>query len=185
MKVVETKLPGVIIFEPDVYADARGYFQEIFQKERYQAHGIDLTFVQDNISRSKQHVLRGLHFQVEQPQGKLVFVSRGRVFDVAVDVRYGSPTFGEFIAVILDDENHRQVYIPPGFAHGFCVLSDEADFIYKCTDYYHHSSERGILWNDADIAIPWPVTNPILSTKDSQNALLKDISPDFIPRYGS
>ncbi|MDQ7010479.1 MAG: dTDP-4-dehydrorhamnose 3,5-epimerase, partial [Mariprofundaceae bacterium] len=153
MKVVETALPGVLVVEPDVHGDARGFFLETFHEARYAQHGIpgnDLHFVQDNHSRSRRGVLRGLHFQTKHPQGKLVSVAAGTVFDVTVDVRTGSPTFGRWMGVELSDENHRQLWIPPGFAHGFCVLSETADFQYKCTDFYDPKDEAGIVWNDPD-----------------------------------
>lgn len=175
MKITTTKLAGVLIIEPRIFPDSRGYFFESFQAERYQEQGIP-AFVQDNFSRSNQNVMRGLHYQLEHPQGKLIFVARGKVLDVIVDIRKNSPTFGQFIAIELDDQMHRQVYIPPGFAHGFCVISQEAECIYKCTDYYHPPSERGILWNDPDLQIPWPVKNPIVATKDETLPQLKNIS---------
>lgn len=156
MKIIETALPGVLIFEPKVFGDARGFFVETFREEWLQQAGIPLKFVQDNHSRSPKGVLRGLHYQLEHTQGKLVRASRGTVFDVAVDVRKGSPHFGQWTGVTLDDVSHRQFYVPPGFAHGFCVLSEEADFNYKCTDYYHPQSEAGILWNDPAVGIQWP-----------------------------
>ncbi len=184
MRVVSTELPGVLIIELHAFHDPRGYFFEIFQEERYQQHGIPERFVQDNFSSSSQHVLRGLHYQVEHPQGKLVFVMRGHVLDVIVDVRLGSPTFGKAITIELSDQNLRQVYIPPGFAHGFCVLSEWADFVYKCTDYYHPAGERGIRWNDPDLHIPWPVQDPILSAKDAVLPRLRDIGEDQLPRLG-
>lgn len=182
MKLYETSLPGVIIIEPKVYGDTRGFFFETFQYEKYKQHGITKPFVQDNISRSVKGVLRGLHYQMEQPQGKLVSVFRGAVFDVAVDIRLGSPTFGHWVGVELNDENHRQLYIPEGFAHGFAVLSDEVDFFYKCTDYYQPASERGVRWNDPNIGIQWPVKDPILSDKDSHYPCLNQVLPDQLPQ---
>ena len=176
MKVSHTKLKGCVIIEPRVFGDDRGFFLETFQAVRYeQEAGIDLPFVQDNHSRSPRGVLRGLHFQKTKPQGKLVRVVRGEVYDVAVDIRKGSATFGEWEGVILSEENKKQFWVPPGFAHGFVVLSDTADFEYKCTDYYDPSDEMGILWNDADLNIPWPVENPILSASDSGALRLADI----------
>ncbi len=174
MKIIKTKLPGVLIIEPQVFGDHRGFFLETYQQKSFIEAGIKESFVQDNHSRSKKGVLRGLHYQLTQSQGKLVRVSRGRVFDVAVDVRQGSPTFGQWEGVILDDETHRMFYVPPGFAHGFCVLSDEADFIYKCTDYYHPQSEQGIAWNDPEIAIEWPDMDYTLSEKDQNNPKLSE-----------
>ncbi|HZW70844.1 MAG TPA: dTDP-4-dehydrorhamnose 3,5-epimerase, partial [Hanamia sp.] len=155
--------------------DQRGLFLEVFHIERYHHYRIPAQFVQDNISRSQQGVLRGLHYQIERPQGKLIYVTHGSVFDVVVDVRQNSPTFGRAIWIELNDVNHRQLYIPPGFAHGFCALSETVDFTYKCTDYFHPSSEGGILWNDPDLNIPWPLQNPILSAKDAAFPRLKDI----------
>lgn len=165
MKVTETVLPGVLIIEPKVFGDSRGFFQETFRADAYRNLGIP-DFVQDNHSRSVKGVLRGLHSQRLRPQGKLVRVSRGAVVDVAVDINPASPTFGRHVAVELNDENHRQFYIPPGYAHGFCVLSDTADFLYKCTEYYQPGDEIGVLWNDPDIAINWPIAQPQLSDKD-------------------
>ncbi|MDC0174112.1 dTDP-4-dehydrorhamnose 3,5-epimerase [Gammaproteobacteria bacterium] len=176
MKVVKTKLNDCIIIEPKVFGDERGFFLETFQAERYAAQGgITLPFVQDNHSRSCKDVLRGLHFQKTKPQGKLVRVVRGEVYDVAVDIRMGSSTYGQWEAVILSEENKTQFWIPPGFAHGFVVLSDSADFEYKCTDYYDPSDEGSILWNDPDLDIPWPVDNPILSNKDATAVRMIDL----------
>lgn len=172
MNVIETRLPGVLILEPQVFGDQRGFFVESFQKERYKDAGITLDFVQDNQSRSTKGVLRGLHFQITRPQGKLVRVSRGAVYDVAVDIDPNSKTCGQFVGVELNEENQKQLWVPPGYAHGFCVMSDVADFQYKCTDYYFPGDEGGILWNDPDIGIPWPVKTPILSEKDSQHPAL-------------
>ncbi len=176
MNISHSKLKGCVIIEPRVFGDDRGFFLETFQADRYkQEAGIDMPFVQDNHSRSARGVLRGLHFQKTKPQGKLVRVVRGEVYDVAVDIRKGSATFGEWEGVILSEENKRQFWVPPGFAHGFVVLSDTADFEYKCTDYYDPSDEGGILWSDPDLNIPWPVTNPVLSTKDETAKRLADL----------
>ena len=176
MKVINTKLKDCVIIEPKVFGDDRGFFLEIFQAERYSLlAGINLPFVQDNHSRSSRGVLRGLHFQKTKPQGKLVRVVRGEVYDVALDVRKGSPTFGQWEGVILSEENKRQFWLPPGFAHGFLVLSDTADFEYKCTDYYDPSDEGCVLWNDPDLDIPWPVADPILSNKDASADRLIDL----------
>ncbi|HFG1878525.1 TPA: dTDP-4-dehydrorhamnose 3,5-epimerase [Vibrio cholerae] len=168
MNVIQTTIDGVVIIEPNVFGDERGFFLETFQAERYQAlAGIDLPFVQDNHSRSGKNVLRGLHFQKTKPQGKLVRVVRGEVFDVAVDIRKGSPTYGQWAGVILSEENKRQFWIPPGLAHGFVVLSEVADFEYKCTDYYDPTDEGCLIWNDPTVGIEWPQgIEPILSTKD-------------------
>ena len=176
MKVSHSKLKGCVIIEPRVFGDERGFFLETFQTVRYQQEaGIDLAFVQDNHSRSARGVLRGLHFQKTKPQGKLVRVVRGEVYDVAVDIRKGSATFGEWEGVILSEDNKKQFWVPPGFAHGFVVLSDTADFEYKCTDYYDPSDEGSILWNDPDLDIPWPIANPVLSTKDQSAKRLVDL----------
>ena len=173
MRVIDTKLAGVKIIEPRVFGDARGFFLETFQADRYAEHGMTLPFVQDNHSRSGKGVLRGLHFQKTKPQGKLVRVVRGEVFDVAVDVRPGSPTFGQWEGVVLSDDNKRQYWIPPGLAHGFVVLSESADFEYKCTDYYDPSDEGCLLWNDPAVGIEWPVSAPLLSAKDQQGLSLQ------------
>ena len=177
MNVIETALPGVLIIEPKAFGDHRGFFLETFQVERYREAGITLPFVQDNHSRSQRGVLRGLHFQKTRPQGKLVSVSRGAVYDVAVDIDPASATYGQFVGVELNDDNHRQMWIPPGYAHGFCVLSEVADFQYKCTDFYFPADESGLLWNDPDVGIPWPITEPQLSAKDANNPRLRDLKP--------
>lgn len=167
MNVIKTALQGVLIIEPRVFGDERGFFKETFSTERYREQaGITLTFVQDNHSRSQRGVLRGMHFQKNRPQGKLVGVSRGSVYDVAVDVNSASPTFGTYVAVELNDSNHRQLWIPPGYAHGFCVLTDIADFTYKCTDYYFPQDESGLAWDCPEVAISWPIKEPKLSEKD-------------------
>ena len=183
MNIVETSLPGVLILEPRVFGDHRGFFLETYSEQRYREAGLSERFVQDNHSRSRKGVLRGLHYQLQRAQGKLVGVTRGAVFDVAVDIRRGSPTFGCWAGVVLDDSNHRQFYLPPGFAHGFCVLSDEADFVYKCTDYYHPQSEQGIFWNDPDIGIDWPDQDVFLSEKDLGNPRLAEQPADKLPLY--
>ena len=183
MKVIATELPGALLLEPKVFGDARGFFLETWQAARYREAGLPERFVQDNHSRSRCGVLRGLHYQLTQPQGKLVWVTRGAVFDVAVDIRRGSPTFGRWYGCVLDDVDHRQLYIPPGFAHGFCVLSEEADFFYKCTDYYHPPSERGIAWDDPDIGIEWPLREMSLSDKDQDNRRLAAQIPENLPVY--
>jgi dTDP-4-dehydrorhamnose 3,5-epimerase len=176
VKVIETKLKDCVIIEPKVFGDERGFFLETFQAQRYAAEaGITLPFVQDNHSCSSRGVLRGLHFQINKPQGKLVRVVKGKVYDVAVDIREGSTTFGQWEAVILSEENKIQFWVPPGFAHGFVVLSETADFEYKCTDYYDTSDEGSILWNDPDLNIPWPVDDPSLSDKDVNAEKLVDL----------
>ena len=174
MKVVKTAIPEVLILEPKVFGDERGFFMESFNARSFhELTGIDLKFVQDNHSRSVKNVLRGLHYQIQQPQGKLVRVVRGSVFDVAVDIRKSSGTFDKWVGVELTEENHRQFWMPPGFAHGFVVLSDSADFLYKTTDYYAPEHERCILWNDPTIGIEWPVQGePQLSDKDKEGCLL-------------
>ena len=166
MKVETTNLPGVLIIEPTVFGDDRGFFFEGYQQARYEEAGITGPFVQDNFSRSRRGVLRGLHFQKTRPQGKLVQVLSGEVFDVAVDIDPASPTFQAWVGVNLSEANHRQLYVPPGYAHGFVVLSEVADFNYKCTDYYAPEDEGGIIWNDPDLAIDWPITDVQLSEKD-------------------
>ncbi|ENJ6565087.1 TPA: dTDP-4-dehydrorhamnose 3,5-epimerase [Proteus mirabilis] len=167
MKVIQTNIEDCFIIEPKVFGDERGFFLEVFHEEQYSSLlGINEKFVQDNRSRSIKNVLRGLHFQKTKPQGKLVSVTRGTVFDVAVDLRVNSHTFGQYASVVLSEENKKLFYIPPGFAHGFAVLSDIVDFQYKCTDYYDPNDEAGIIWNDKDINIDWPIKDPILSKKD-------------------
>ena len=166
MNVTETILKGVLIIEPQVFGDERGFFKETFQTERYREIGIELPFVQDNFSRSQRGVLRGLHFQKTRPQGKLVSCSRGAVWDVAVDIDPRSPTCGTHVGVELSDVNHLQLWVPPGYAHGFCVLSESADFQYKCTNYYDPADEGGIVWDDPDLDIEWPTDDPIVSGKD-------------------
>ncbi|MBC8421576.1 dTDP-4-dehydrorhamnose 3,5-epimerase [bacterium] len=183
MKIVETPLPGVMVFEPNRFGDNRGFFLETYREDVFKQAGITARFVQDNHSRSTKGVLRGLHYQLMQPQGKLVRVATGSVFDVAVDVRSGSPTFGNWFGTTLDDENTRMMYVPPGFAHGFVVLSETADFIYKCTDYYHPESEQGILWNDSNIGIEWPIADVQLSDKDKRNVVLEKQPENLLPKF--
>jgi len=183
MKVIETRLPGVLIIEPRIFGDARGFFLETWNCDRYRAASFpDVVFVQDNHSRSQKGVLRGLHFQLNHPQGKLVQVATGIVFDVAVDVSSESPTYCQWVGTELSEENHRQLWIPPGYAHGFCVLSDVADFQYKCTAFYHPEDESDVLWNDPDIGIAWPVLEPLLSQKDAALPGLSDISREQLPK---
>tara|TARA_B100001939_G_scaffold307633_1_gene287800 strand:- start:575 stop:1114 length:540 start_codon:yes stop_codon:yes gene_type:complete len=176
MKVIKTELKDCVIIEPKVFGDDRGFFLESFQEKRYsELAGIKLPFVQDNHSRSTKNVLRGLHFQINKPQGKLVRVVRGEVFDVAVDVRKNSKSFGKYVSVILSSENKKQFWIPPGFAHGFLVLSNSADFEYKVTDYYDPNDEGSIRWDDSDLNIQWPLSEePILSDKDAKAPFLRD-----------
>jgi dTDP-4-dehydrorhamnose 3,5-epimerase len=175
MRVTELSLPGLLHIEPVFFGDSRGYFLQTWQAEKYRAAGLSGSFVQDNLSLSKQGTLRGLHYQKPNTQGKLVFVLKGEVWDVAVDLRLGSPTFGKWEAVTLKGQTHNQLYVPPGLAHGFCVLSEEALFTYKCTDFYAPECEHGIIWNDPDLNIPWPVKNPILSSKDGKYPRFREI----------
>ena len=176
MQIIDTKIADVKIIEPNVYGDDRGFFLETFSEARYRkALGIEMGFVQDNHSRSQQSVLRGLHFQTDNPQGKLVRTVTGEIFDVAVDIRPDSPTFKQWVGVLLSESNKRQLWIPAGLAHGFVVLSKFADFEYKCTDYYDPTSEQCLIWNDPDIDIQWPITHPILSNKDQQGKRLQDL----------
>lgn len=182
MKVTETKLAGVVIVEPDVYGDERGFFLETWSQKRYVEAGLPRTFVQDNMSFSRRGVLRGLHLQHPQGQGKLVHVVSGEVFDVAVDVRVGSPTFGQWDAVLLSADNHKQIYIPPGFAHGFCVISESALFAYKCTELYRREAELGIIYDDPEIGIRWPVDDPQVSAKDAAFPTLAEIARSKLPK---
>jgi len=175
MNITDGPLAGIKIIEPRVFSDNRGYFYESYQDKRYLDAGIP-PLVHDNVSRSQKNCLRGLHYQLPNSQGKLVWVIRGKVWDVMVDIRQSSPTFKKWFAMELSDEKPTQIYIPPGFAHGFCVLSDEADFCYKCTDYYAPHSEHGIIWNDSEIGIEWPVKNPELSDKDREYPTLSEIN---------
>lgn len=174
MNVDTTPIPGLLLITPKVFGDARGFFLETFNAERYAPHGITGPFVQDNWSRSAKNILRGLHLQHPNPQGKLVSVARGAVYDVAVDVRVGSPHFGKWFGVELSEANKQQLWIPPGFAHGFCALTDDTDFIYKCTALYAPADELSVRWNDPAIGIDWPVKEPLLSKKDLDAPLLKD-----------
>jgi dTDP-4-dehydrorhamnose 3,5-epimerase len=168
MKIVETPLDGLLIVEPKIFGDHRGFFAELHHQERYREHGIDRTFVQDNMSMSVKGTLRGLHFQIKKPQAKLIQALAGDIFDVAVDIRPQSATYGQWFGIYLSEENKRQLFIPEGFAHGFCVLSEKALFAYKCSAYYDADDEGGILWSDPTLAIDWPVESPIVSEKDSR-----------------
>ncbi len=183
MKVIASHLSGVKIIEPQVFGDERGYFLESWQQKRYQEIGIDGPFVQSNVSKSNRGVLRGLHFQNPNPQGKLVYVLAGEVYDVAVDIRVGSPTFGQHHGVLLSEKDHRQFYVPEGFAHGFCVLSERAIFGYMCTGYYDQSSEATLLWNDHALDIDWPLKEPQLSAKDRAGVRLKDFDEALLPIF--
>ena len=183
MNAIQTALPGVLILEPRVFRDDRGYFLETWNGARYADLGLPERFVQDNLSSSTRGVLRGLHYQHPNGQGKLVSVARGEVFDVAADIRPGSPSFGEWVGVSLSSENHRSLYIPPGFAHGFVVLSDDALFSYKCTEYYAPNCEASLIWNDPDLAIKWPEADPRLSPKDLAAPRLRDVPRDRLPTF--
>lgn len=182
MNIIETDLPGVMIFEPKVLSDGRGCFIETWSKQRYEDAGVNAAFVQDNVSYSSKGVLRGLHYQHPHQQGKLIQVLKGEVFDVAVDIRLDSATFGKWTSAMISEDNHRQIYIPPGFAHGFCVLSDDAIFSYKCSDYYNGPCEGGICWDDPDIGIEWPTPAPSVSPKDAALTKLSEIPEDKLPR---
>ena len=181
MKVIETPLPGCVVIEPRVFGDERGYFFEAWNAERNTGHGLPAAFVQSNVSSSAGGVLRGLHYQWPNPQGKLVSVLAGEVYDVAVDIRRGSPHFGRWTAAILSAENKRQMWVPEGFAHGFAVLSDHAVFNYLCTAVYDHAADAAIRWNDAELAIDWPLGAPLLSDKDAKAPFLADVPPDRLP----
>ena len=183
MNVIPTRLEGVLVLEPTVHRDGRGFFVETYHAERYAASGIDVSFVQDNHSRSTRGTVRGLHAQLRHPQAKLVRVLRGRIFDVAVDIRRGSPTFKQWVSVELSDENFRQIYVPTGFAHGLCVLSDTAEVEYKCSRLYDPGDELRLLWNDPEIGIEWPLESPSLSDKDRNAPPLDAMPEERLPRY--
>ena len=183
MKVTPTSLPDVRIIEPKAFEDRRGFFMETYHQRRYEQSNIDCIFVQDNLSHSVRGILRGLHYQLQYPQAKLVQVIRGAIFDVAVDIRQGSPTFGKWIGAHISDKNRHQIFVPEGFAHGFCVLSETADVLYKCTDFYAPDDEGGILWSDPGIGIDWPINDPLLSDKDSHYPCLKDVALERLPVY--
>jgi dTDP-4-dehydrorhamnose 3,5-epimerase len=177
MQFEPADIPDVVLIRPDVFGDPRGFFLESWEERKFAGAGLDVEFVQDNHSRSARHTLRGLHYQNPQPQGKLVRVVTGRVFDVAVDIRRSSPTFGRWVGVVLSDENHAMLWVPPGFAHGFLVLSESADFLYRCTDFWAPAHEQTILWNDPDLQVAWPLpagAQPQLSTKDARAARFRD-----------
>lgn len=176
MKILETSIPDVLVFEPTVHGDERGYFMETWRESIFREQGIDASFVQDNHSRSVQGTLRGLHYQLQHPQGKLARILSGEVFDVAVDLRRSSPSFGQWIGIVLSAENRKQLWIPPGFAHGFYVLSATAELSYKCTDYYHPEDDHSLLWNDSEVGIQWPLldASPLLSTKDEAGKTLAE-----------
>ena len=183
MEVIETNLPGVLVIEPKVFGDERGFFMETWNEARYKEAGLPHEFVQDNLSFSQHGVLRGLHFQNPNQQGKLVYVLMGEVFDVAVDIRVGSPHFGEWTGTTLSAENKRQLYVPEGFAHGFLVTGDSALFVYKCTDHYNGQAEASVLWNDPDVGIEWPTGQPTLSEKDRIAPPLSEMPEKQLPKY--
>lgn len=183
IKIIEQSLPGVLLIEPRVFEDSRGFFLETFHRRKYADGSMGREFLQDNHSHSRHGVLRGLHYQLRHPQGKLIYVVRGEIFDVAVDIRQGAPTFGQWVGTILSSGNKRQLYVPEGFAHGFCVISETADVIYKCTELYAPEDEYGLLWSDPAVGIQWPLDAPVLSGKDLRNPQLKDIPADFLPTF--
>jgi dTDP-4-dehydrorhamnose 3,5-epimerase len=185
LKIIQTALPGAVIIEPQVFGDARGFFYESYNKAKWQEAGIDAEFIQTNVSRSARGVLRGLHYQWPNPQGKLVSVLEGDVYDVAVDIRRGSPTFGQSAGVMLTADNHRHFWVPEGFAHGFCVLSEFATFTYQCTALYDAKADAGIRWNDAALDIDWPISDPLLSDKDGKTPLLAEVAGERLPVFKS
>ncbi len=185
MKVIETSLPGCVVIEPAVFGDERGFFFETWNADRYGEHGLPVRFVQSNVSSSAHGVLRGLHYQWPNPQGKLVSVLEGEVYDVAVDIRRGSPSFGKWTAVLLSAQNKRQFWIPEGFAHGFAVLSDRAIFSYLCTAQYDKAADANVRWDDAEIGIDWPITDPVLSDKDAAAPFLRNVPEDRLPTFSA
>jgi len=185
IQFIKTSLPEVIIVEPRLFHDKRGFFMETFNTEVYSDNGIKANFVQDNHSRSSKNILRGLHYQLNQAQDKLIQVIRGKIFDVAVDIRFGSPNFGKWVGVELSEENHRQLFVPKGFAHGFCVLSDSVDVTYKCSDFYAPNDEYGVLWSCPEVGVKWPVPNPVLSQKDILYTSLSEIKKEHLPVYSN
>lgn len=178
-----TSLAGVTLIEPQVFTDSRGFFMETFHQKKYSEAGISKTFVQDNLSRSSKGTVRGLHYQLKYPQCKLVYVLSGEIYDIVVDIRHGSPTFGRWMSVLLSSDNKKQVYIPDGYAHGFCVLSNTADVMYKCTDLYAPGDDFGVLWSDPALGIDWPVDEPILSEKDTRYPVLNNVPKENLPPY--
>ena len=183
LKCTEKSLPGVLQIEPMVFEDDRGFFLETYHAGKYADAGLNQTFVQDNHSHSRRFTLRGLHYQLKHPQGKLVYVLTGEIFDIAVDIRLGSPTFGRWTGTLLSDSNKRQLYIPEGFAHGFCALTEDAVILYKCSDVHVPECDSGILWSDPGLGIDWPVQNPLLSPKDRNHSRLQDMPADRLPTY--
>ncbi|HSI22278.1 MAG TPA: dTDP-4-dehydrorhamnose 3,5-epimerase [Methylophilaceae bacterium] len=182
MKVTKTAISGAYLIELDVYGDHRGFFLESYQKQRYEKFGLNVDFVQDNRSLSEQGVLRGLHYQIKRPIGHLVYVTRGCIFDVGLDLRLTSPTFGICIEFTLSSDNNQQLYLPPGVAHGFCALEETNEILYKCTDYYYPDDEAGVLWNDTDLNIRWPISNPKIKARDALFPQLKNIDPSRLPK---
>jgi dTDP-4-dehydrorhamnose 3,5-epimerase len=181
MQIITTGFDGLLIIKPEVFYDDRGYFYEAFRADFFAKHNLEVSFIQDNISKSKKNTIRGLHYQVgKSAQGRLCQVISGKVLDIALDIRYGSPNYGKHFALELSDENHTMLWIPPGFAHGFSVLSDETVFMYRCTEYYNKENERSIFYNDPDLKIDWMVTNPVVSEKDLKAGRFKDIDRDFV-----
>ncbi|PXF58833.1 MAG: dTDP-4-dehydrorhamnose 3,5-epimerase [Deltaproteobacteria bacterium] len=185
MKFTKTAFPDIFLIEPDVFKDTRGFFMETYNQKNYAEAGIDQEFVQDNYSHSKYGILRGLHYQLKNAQGKLVFVITGEIFDIVVDIRIGSPRFGQWLGTYLSAKNKQQIFVPEGYAHGFIVLSESVDVIYKCTDFYTPGDEYGIFWADPSIGIDWPIKNPVLSDKDSKNPKLKEIPEELLPAFHS
>jgi dTDP-4-dehydrorhamnose 3,5-epimerase len=183
MKLLKTSLEGLVILEPHAYEDNRGYFMETYQMARYRDLGIEVSFVQDNVSYSRKGTLRGLHYQHPQAQDKLVQAITGEIFDVAVDIRRGSPTYGQWSSALLSEKNHRQLFVPGGFAHGFCVLSETAYVLYKCSNYYSPETEGGILWSDPDLAIQWPIQGPLVSPKDTAHPTLCQVARNMLPSF--
>lgn len=183
MKILPTSLDGVLIIEPAVFKDGRGYFMETYHQKRYKAEGLKINFVQDNLSFSVRGTLRGLHYQFPNAQAKLVHVVKGEIFDVAIDIRRGSPSFGQWTSLCLSEKNKKQLFIPEGYAHGFSVLSETAVLMYKCSNFYAPESEKGIIWSDPDIGIDWPVENPLFSEKDGKYPCLKDLPSEYLPVY--
>ena len=184
MKMIETDLPGCLIFEPHVFGDDRGFFYESFNADKLAPLGLEMQWKQGNVSSSRGGVLRGLHYQWPKSQGKFVSVLEGEVWDVAVDIRRGSPTFGKWSAAVLSETNHHQLFIPGGFAHGFCVLSETAEIMYKCSEFYDPRDDRGVRWNDPSFGIGWPVAEPVLSAKDAVLPFLRDLSEEQLPKHG-
>lgn len=181
MRVKKTPLPGALIIELECHGDSRGFFLETYHKNAYQELGLDVNFVQDNRSFSRKKVLRGMHYQIKHPQGHLVYVTRGEIFDVGLDLRKESPAFGKWFGKYLSAENHQQLFLPAGVAHGFCTMSDEAEILYKCTDYYRPNDEGGVLWKDPDVDIAWPTNEPIVKESDARFPCMKDIPEDKFP----